>query len=296
MNYYENLFEICIELNIKNIMCTDINAWSKHKVHRKIYNKLWLIEEQGINCAPIGVFPKKYPIVIKPIINLYGMSRGYKKIENKEEYLLNQNDGFFWMPFLDGKNYTVDIILDKGKIISYYCLESKPQSLGTFEYHVYRPNYELSPKIKNLIEKNFKGYSGPMNIEIINDIIIEGHLRLNGDLYIYDKNFIKNLSYLIDNKKYELKVKKEKFYLIPYFVDSNFNLNVMNKKEIEEILKDNNVFNIRWDNIKSLYQRKYLTRLLMFKVDKLSVGNQIKKDIRKNFFLRNKIFSFYQNQ
>ena len=296
MQYYENLFEICNELNIKNIICSDITAWNKNKVHRKIYNKLWLIEEQGVECAPIGVIPKKYPIIIKPIINLYGMSRGFKKIENNTEYFKNQNDGCFWMPYLDGKIYTVDVILDKGKIVGYYCLESKPESLGTFEYHVYRPNYILSTKLKNLIEKNFTGYSGPMNIEIINDIIIEGHLRLNGDLYIYDKNFIKNLSNLIDNKKYELKVKRKKFYLIPYFVDSKFNFSIINKKEIEEILKDNNVFNIRWDNIKSLYQRKYLTRLLMFKVDKLMTGNQIKKEINKNFFLRNKIFSFYKNQ
>ena len=52
-----------------------------------------------------------------------------------------------------------------------------------------------------------------MNIEIINDTIIEGHLRLNGDYYIYDDNFLKNLSKLIDKKDYNLKVKKKILYI-----------------------------------------------------------------------------------
>ena len=295
MYYYQDINEKCRKMNINNIITNDIDAWSQHQNYRKIYNKLWLVEKQNIDCAPIGVEPKNYPIIIKPIINLYGMSRGFKKIDNRKQYYQNQSDGCFWMPFLKGKLYTVDLILDKGKIVGNYCLESKPSLSGTFEYHVYRPNYKLTSNIINLIETNFKGYSGPMNIEIINNIIIEGHLRLNGDYYIYNDDFLKNLSNLIDNKEYQLKVKKKKFYLFPYFVESNFNLNILNKEEIEEILREFEVKNIRWDNIKSLYQRDDLTRLLMFKVNKLNLGNEIKKNIRKNLFLRNKMYDFIYN-
>ena len=46
------------------------------------------------------------------------MSRGFKIITNQEEYLNNQIDGSFWMPYLSGKNYTVDIII----IIEYYII------------------------------------------------------------------------------------------------------------------------------------------------------------------------------
>lgn len=295
MYYYQDINVLCHKLNINNIITNDIDAWSHHKNFRKIYNKLWLVEIQNIDCAPIGVIPSTYPIIIKPIINLYGMSRGFKKINNKKEYLMNQSDGCFWMPFLNGKLYTVDLILDKGKIVGCYCLESRPSFSGTFEYHVYRPNYKLSPKIKNLIENNFDNYYGPMNIEIINDIIIEGHLRLNGDYYIYDDKFLKNLSNLMDRKDYNLKVKKKKFYLFPYFVSANFNLDILNKEEIEEILAKSNVKNIRWDNIKSFYQRQDLTRLLMYKTDTLSNGYEIKKNIKKNIFLRNKMYHLLYN-
>ena len=107
-----------------------------------------MVSKQEIDCGPIGTDVNKYPIIIKPIINLYGFSRGFKIIKNEEEYLSNQIDGFFWMPYLNGKNFTIDIVLEKGKIINYFCLESKPSINGTFEYHVYRPNYKLSNKIK----------------------------------------------------------------------------------------------------------------------------------------------------
>ena len=38
------------------------------------------------------------------------------------------------MPFLSGTNYTIDVVLDKGKIVAYYGMESKPGKSGTFEY------------------------------------------------------------------------------------------------------------------------------------------------------------------
>lgn len=290
MQYYEDLNNICNRLKIRNIVTNDIDAWVKFKDFKKIYNKLWLSEIQNINCGPIGIDPSIYPIIIKPIINLYGMSRGFKKINNKNEYYQNQNDGCFWMPFLDGINYTVDLILDNGKIINYYTFESKPSISGTFEYHVFRPNYKLLDKNKNIIENNFIGYSGPINIEIINDIIIEGHLRLNGDLYLYNDEFIINLSNLINGDKYKLHVKKKPFYLFPYFV-YNFNIDILNKDDIENIFTENKIDNIRWDNINSQYQRSDLSRLLMFKVNTYKKGIEIIKKIRKNLYLREKLYN-----
>ena len=275
MKYYEDLNTILNRLNITNIITNDIDAWDLNKFNRKIYNKLWLTELQGIDCGPIGTKPTNYPIIIKPIINLYGMSKGFMKINSEEDYYNNQKDGHFWMPYFKGKNYTIDIIFDKGKIVGYYALESKPSFNGTFEYHVYRPKFKLLQNIINLLELEFNTYI-PMN-KLINDKIIEGHLRLNGDFYIFDDKFVKNLSYLLLNKKYQLKVKKKPFYLLPYFISSNFNLNVINQEEIEDILEYNIVNNIRWDNIYSFYQRNDLCRLLMFKVDTLTLGKRIRK-------------------
>jgi hypothetical protein len=291
MNYYTDLDARCKRLDITNIISNDIDAWEKNKIDKKIYNKLQLIESQNISCGPIGTMPDKYPIVIKPIINLYGMSRGFKIITNQEEYLNNQIDGSFWMPYLSGKNYTVDIIMNKGKILYYYCMESEPLIKGTFRYHVYRPKYKLSNKIISILEINHSKYTGPMNIEIINNTIIEGHLRLNGDLYLYDDNFLINLSKMINNLDFELVVSKNIFYLFPYFINRKFNTDIIDCKDIENILLTNKIKNIRWDNIESLYQRNDLSRLLMFKVNTLKLGLEIIEKIEKNFYLKSKIYN-----
>ena len=292
MNYYEDLYQTCNRLNISNIPINDIDAWNDFKDNNFIYNKLNLIQLQKIDCGPIGTMPNSYPIIIKPIINLYGMSRGFKIIKNKKEYLENQNDGFFWMPYLSGKNYTIDIILNKGKIISYYCMESKQSINGTFEYHTYLPNYILDKNIFKFLETILKKYTGPINIELINNVIIEAHLRLNGDFYIFNDEFVKNLSNLISNEEYNFNVKKKQFYLCPYFVNSNINPKLINREEIENILISNNVNNIRWDNINSHYQRNDYCRLFMFKAKSLKICNTIKKEVNKNLFLRSKVLQY----
>lgn len=274
MEYYEQIYDKFERLDIEFIY-NDIDAWQENPNFNQIYNKLWLVSKQEIDCGPIGTDVNKYPIIIKPIINLYGFSRGFKIIKNEEEYLSNQNDGFFWMPYLKGKNYTIDLILDNGKIVGVYALESKPSLYGSFKYHVYRPDYKLSDKNRLFIENILAGYSGPVNIEIINEIIIEAHLRLNGDIYNYDDNFFIELYKLINGQEYNLLVSKKKFYLFPYFVDNSFDINCLNKKKIEKILIDHNVKNIRWDEIDIEFQGHELKRLFMIKTNKLKTGTEI---------------------
>ena len=53
MYYYQDINELCHKLNINNIITNDIDAWSQHKISRKIYNKLWLVEIQRVECGPI---------------------------------------------------------------------------------------------------------------------------------------------------------------------------------------------------------------------------------------------------
>lgn len=275
MEYYENVFDKYDRLEV-DITADDINGYQNNTNFNKIYNKLWLAEKQNVSCGPIGTYPQKYPIIIKPIINLYGMSRGFKIIKNEKEYDKNQKDGFFWMPYLKGKNYTIDLVLNNGKIKGIYGMESKPSVSGTFEYHVYRPEYDLSDKNKKFIEKILKKYTGPVNIEIINDIIIEAHLRFNGDMYIFQDKFFTELNKMQSGKKkYDLSVKKEKFYLFPYFVKSNFNKKLLNKKKIEKILVENNISNIRWDDIDEEFQGHKFKRLFMIKTNKLKTGKDI---------------------
>jgi hypothetical protein len=84
-------------------------------------------------------------------------------------------------------------LMYKGVIIFYYALESvhHPTIPGIFKYHVYRPDYILPTNIQaELVKPGLAEYSGPLNIEIICPpnmpaVIIEAHLRWNGDNYIW---------------------------------------------------------------------------------------------------------------
>ena len=67
MQYYEDLNDRLDRLEIENIITNDIDTWESYKFHKRMYNKLWLVEEQGIPCGPIGTTPTSFPIIIKPI-------------------------------------------------------------------------------------------------------------------------------------------------------------------------------------------------------------------------------------
>ena len=280
MEYYENINYKINKLNLKNIITNDISAWQTFKNYHHIYNKIWIAESQNIDCGPMGVYPKKYPIIFKPIINLFGMSRSFKIINNKEEYDNNLMDGLFWEEYLTGNHYCIDIILLDGEIKFYSCLKSFPLTEGTFTYHESMPEYLLPKNIVEWIKNNFKKYSGCLNIETINNKIIEAHLRLNGDYYLYNDDFTKELHKLFNNNRWELDYKISKKYLIPIFINKNKDISEIDENDIVDILKNFNCNKLQFDNINSKYQKETLSRYLMFECKNLDSGLKAKDDIQ----------------
>lgn len=278
MKLYENINYKINKLKLENIITNDIDAWKKYKNYHHIYNKIWIVESQDLNCGPMGCLPNKYPIIFKPIINLYGMSRGFKIINNEQEYFKNLKDGLFWMDYLSGNHYCIDLILLNGEIKFISCLQSFPYTEGTFSYHESIINYQLPGNISNWIIKYFEGYTGCLNIELIDNKIIEAHLRLNGDFYLYDDNFAKELHNLYNFKKWNLKYIIPKKYLIPIFTNKNINNNI-DQNDIISILDNYNCNNIFFDDINSKYQKETLSRFLMFDCDNLNNGLKAKDDI-----------------
>lgn len=279
MKYYENLNQKIQKLNLHNIITNDIDAWKIYVIYHHIYNKIWIAESQNLSCGPMGVYPVEYPIVFKPIINLYGMSRSFKIIYNENDYDNNIKDGLFWEKYLSGNHYCIDIILLNGKIKFYSCLQSFPFTEGTFKYHESIPEYILPEHITKWILFHLKNYTGCFNIEIINDHIIEAHLRLNGDYYLYNDNFTKELDKLYNRGIWELEYKIEKKYLIPVFINNKNNINDIDAKDILDITNKYYCNNIHFDDINSNYQKETLTRYLMFECNNLQNGLKAKDDI-----------------
>lgn len=253
----------------------DNTAWLTFPDFRIIYNKLFLSEIQNLESNPIPITPNKFPIVIKPIINLSGMSKGFYKINNEQEYdniIKNINlAGYFYQPYFSGQQFNYDIIIKDGKIIDYFCVVSYPLEDGMFDYHEFLPdNNKISIKNIRIIEDLLDSYTGFINVEIIDDYIIEAHLRINGDIFIYNKENINKLINFYITKEYSKIVIPEKIYFVPFFT-KKINLDF---KKIEYLLKEDYILDYKFDNINSICQSKnkrflYLTTNNLLKVKNL---------------------------
>jgi len=280
MKEYKSLIALSKELKLNNIICNDIQAWKKYHTYHNIYNKLWIAESQNLPCGPMGIYPEEYPIIFKPIINLYGMSRGFKIIKNEDEYQEYLDDGLFWMPYLSGDHYTIDLVIIKGEIKHIACLKSFSYTEeGTFNYHESMPEYELPIHIIEWVKLYLKDYIGCANIELINNKIIEVHLRLNGDYYLYDDNFTKELSKLYNEGIWELQYKIEKKYLVPIFIKDNDILMHINLPVLKQLLKNYNCDTLHIDNLDSKYQKEDISRFIIYECKNLEEGLNAKEDI-----------------
>jgi len=238
----------------------DQEAWLRNPIHKVIYNKLWLSEIQNLPANPTPIIPYNFPVIVKPIINLDGMSKGFLKVNTKEEYnKISDLPGYFYQTYLNGLQYNYDIIMKNGRIIDSFCLESMPLKEGMFKYHKYIEK-RIPDNIKILLESVLDDYTGFLNIEVIDKYIIEAHLRLNGDLFIYKESDFDKLISFTETKKYKKLKTKKNISFFPLFL-KNKNLNF---KSIEYLLKDEIVENYKFDDIMSTSQNEINKRFLYF--------------------------------
>lgn len=267
------------------VPCSDTEAWIKYPDYRHVYNKLWIAESQNMSCGPMGIYPNEYPVIFKPIINLYGMSRGTYIVYNDTMYDKCIKDGLFWEDYLNGIHRCIDIVLRDGQIYFLSCLESiKGNITGTFEYHVSIPDYNLPIKLKEWINLIFDGYTGLVNLETINDLIIECHLRFNGDAQLYNFDFVTQLINFLDGKTDDINYDIEKKYLIPIFVKKEFELDLeLYYDKISKLCDEFDANTIGYDDPKSINQSEHMSRLLILDISDLNKGIILKKKLSKLF-------------
>lgn len=261
-----------IKKKYPNIPINDFHAYQYYYNYNDVYNKLLLSQLQGIDCSPVGIIPINFPVVIKPIINLYGMSNNFFKINNLEEYNKDKYIGMFWQEYFDGTQYNLDLNIINGKIIQYFCVISIPDENGRFKYHYYEKEYILNNNIIKFIEKILEDYSGFVNIEVINNKIIEMHLRLNGDLFLYSND---DIDKMINGDI--IKIKSNSFF--PIFIEDF----IFNKIDIGLFKKYLDSLNIDYD-LDNISSNKY-TRICYFRHN----------DIKKGIFIQNKIYNYIYN-
>lgn len=89
-------------------ICTnDIDAWERFPESRWMFNKLHILQSLQVECAPVGIVPKTFPVRVKPITNLFGMGIGSYCAQSEED--IEYAPGMFWMPNYSGMHRSYDI-------------------------------------------------------------------------------------------------------------------------------------------------------------------------------------------
>lgn len=265
----------------ENLISTDdFESFDKYPQYNFVYNKEWVAHSQGIeNRVP------KYPVIVRPRINLKGMGVGAHYVYNIKELNKIPKD-YFWSNLYHGDHISVDIFINRENgIQDTIAFKGIPGKLFTFKHWESMPYYQLPIHIKKWILRYLTGYNGIINLEIIGDKIIECHLRM-GDLnYFQDKNLMKCVIDCYQGKSITLP-KLNKIYLVPVFAK---------KGDYKKLKKEEIYYAVRQFN--SQHVLNYLidpnvedadpaggTRVCNFTVSNLKTGQKIRDFIHKNYF------------
>ena len=157
----------------------DWEAWPLYPAHRWIYDKLAVALSQGLDAAPHGVIPPRFPVFSKPMMNLRSMGAGSLPIPDIETYRASLNPGHFWCTLLTGAHVSTDAAIVNGNAVWWRHATGATAPGGTFDYwHIHA---EAMPEIEDWCgawaRKHLAGYTGMVNFETIGSRIIEAHLR-----------------------------------------------------------------------------------------------------------------------
>lgn len=158
----------------------DPTAWQLYPVHRRVYDKLFISESQGIRHGPHGIMPDRFPVFSKPIMNLHGMGAGGRIIRSAHEYEAHFTPGHMWMTLLRGRHISTDVALDDSRPRWWRHTEGRRLSGGRFDYWTV-----LGPRLPHQeghcgawIRRYLRRFTGIVNFELIGGVIIEVHLRM----------------------------------------------------------------------------------------------------------------------
>ena len=164
----------------------DEDAWIAYPAHQKYFNKLWLSQQLGYICGPAGVAPpKKDTYIVRPIYNLVGMGLGAKEMEISPGDEDSLEPGHFWCEKFEGVHRSIDydVIPNIGFQQTSCFVGEKTNNKFIFKKW-YRDNtfkFDLPSIVNDIFEHKEQYTIKHCNIELINDKVIEVHLRATPD-------------------------------------------------------------------------------------------------------------------
>ena len=162
-----------------NVPTEDGDAWRWYPKYKWVYNKLSVAESQDLDCAPHGIDPDHFPVFSKPIYNMRGMGAGSGVMRTMKEYKYRQRPGHFWMQMLDGEHVSTDVAVVDGEVKWQRHCVGAPLEGGMFDYWTVLATTKpaIERYLANWVRKHMPDYTGMLNFETINTVIIEVHMR-----------------------------------------------------------------------------------------------------------------------
>jgi len=166
----------------------DPEAWEWNPDHRWVFDKLQVALSQGLAAGPHGTMPPRFPVFSKPIMNFRGLGAGSRILTSAEDYDRHHTAGHFWMTLLEGRHVSSDVALVAGEPQWWRHATGLATGEGMFDRWTIHAAADpaLEAACGTWIAKNLQGFTGILNLETIDGVIIEAHLRLSDqwpDLY-----------------------------------------------------------------------------------------------------------------
>jgi hypothetical protein len=188
------------------ISTEDSDSWTWYPRHRWVYDKVAVALSQGLEAAPHGVAPKRFPVFSKPITNLKGMGVGSRVLRSDDDYVTHYAPGHMWMTLLDGRHVSSDVAVLDGKPVWWRHATGRPGAEGTFDYWVLHAAHdaEVEAHCGAWIVRRMAGYTGMLNLETIGGRLIEVHLRF-ADQWpdLYGKGWVEALVRLYQHQRWD---------------------------------------------------------------------------------------------
>lgn len=159
---------------------TDQQAYEAYPKDTHLYNKLLLSQQLGYVCGT-DIIPRTAKWIVRPITNFEGMGRGAAIRQFKKGEQIAPD--CFYCKVFTGKHITIDYTRKRGVWHQGATFQGTNSHNNLIQFVCWkRVNYPYPiPQILANVESDY------INIELIDNKLIEVHLRLNPDPVMHDE-------------------------------------------------------------------------------------------------------------
>ena len=208
----------------KDIPLLDIDAWDLFPKYNYVYNKLQINRASGIPCNMMGASrgPDDFPVVVRPIYNLYGMGCEARQVDWPNEFEKLCLPGFFCAKKIVGPHCSWDMAVVRGDVVWCQTFSGMPHDSelpGMFSHwSTSGANPTIKRKVESWVDNNLAGFTGMVNVETIGGYIIECHLRVGDSLYLGNGELLQSIVDLYEFGDWSFTGEIGTFHLFPVWV------------------------------------------------------------------------------